>query len=69
MALEAVTIRMPRQVSHPSARGGDSKEQIGWVVGCSTILTSAVNFNLYLTTGKGLTSRTGRAMEGDAACI
>jgi hypothetical protein len=35
--------------------------------GVLTILTSATNFILYLTTGKGLTSRTGHAMEGGAA--
>ena len=35
--------------------------------GVLTIFTSAINFVLYLTTGKGLTSRTGGAMEGSAA--
>jgi hypothetical protein len=35
--------------------------------GVLTILTSAINFILYLTTGKGLTSRTGHAMEGGSA--
>src|SRR5262245_27824257 len=35
--------------------------------GMLTLATSAINFILYLITGKGLTSRTGNAMEGGAA--
>jgi hypothetical protein len=35
--------------------------------GLLTLLTAAINYILYLTTGQGLTSRTGNAMKGEAA--
>ena len=37
--------------------------------GVLTLLTSAINYILYLTTGSGLTSRTGHAMKGGSAVV
>jgi hypothetical protein len=55
----------PHAVPEPHKR---RFKRVHWLSGgLLTLLTSAINFILYLTTGKGLTSRNGGAMEGGAA--
>jgi hypothetical protein len=61
-----------QNVTQPSKAGSPHRrfKRANWLGGgILTLLTSAINYILYLTTGKGLTSRTGHAMEGGSAVV